>query len=137
MMADPISGSWHYRSFRNIKVPVMKLEDILFGEGEFVLSLDAAHATLGGTADFGGGFTMAFSGNVGFGSPMQIRLRGIGTGATNTDWVYDYLGYLVPRWPNGVEEVPAIVGSVIRAMPHSAGSAKAGYVGSFIAVMKA
>jgi hypothetical protein len=136
MMADPISGLWHYRSFRNIKVPVTKLEDVLFGEADFVLSLDAAHATVGGTGDFGEGLTVAFFGNAGLGSPMQIRLRAIGTGATNADWVYDYVGYLIPRWPNGVDEVPAIVGSVIRAMPHSAGSAKAGYVGSFIAVMK-
>jgi hypothetical protein len=33
---------------------------------------------------------------------------------------------------NGVNQVPALVGSVIRAEPH--GSAPAGYVASFIAV---
>lgn len=135
-MTDPISGPWHYRSFRNIADPVAKLEDILFGEGDFVFSVDAAHATFTGTADFGSGLTMTLQGNVGFGSPMQIRFRGRGNGANNSDWVYDYVGYLVPHWPDGIDEVCAIVGSVIRAMPHSGGASKAGYVASFVAVRK-
>ena len=59
------------------------------------------------------------------------------------EWIYDYQGYLIPHWPNGVDERPAIVGSVIRTIPHS-GSAPpgggpppinpAGVVASFYAV---
>ena len=49
-------------------------------------------------------------------------------------WVYDYVGYLVPIWPNGVDKRAAIVGSVIRTVPHNNGQARAGYVASFIAV---
>jgi hypothetical protein len=49
-------------------------------------------------------------------------------------WVYDYIGYLVPIWPNGVDQRAAIVGSVIRTVPHSNGQARAGYTASFIAV---
>ena len=59
----------------------------------------------------------------------------IGTGRANTPtagWEYDYYGYLAYRWPNGVNQVPALVGSVIRAKPHN--GAPAGFVASFIAV---
>jgi 2-polyprenyl-6-methoxyphenol hydroxylase-like FAD-dependent oxidoreductase len=34
---------------------------------------------------------------------------------------YDYEGYLVTHWPNGVQQRPAIVGSVIRTISHSGG----------------
>jgi hypothetical protein len=64
------------------------------------------------------------------------RFQGSGDIGGET-WVYDYVGYLVPIWPNGVEQRPAIVGSVIRTVPHSSGQAKAGYVASFIAVKQA
>ena len=63
------------------------------------------------------------------------------TGTVGGDkWAYDYTGYLVPHWPNGVGQVPAIVGSVIRTLPHSAGPGKiapAGVVASFYAVRRA
>ena len=49
---------------------------------------------------------------------MGLRLR----------WIF------VPIWPNGVDQRAAIVGSVIRTVPHNNGQARAGYVASFIAV---
>lgn len=42
--------------------------------------------------------------------------------------------YLVPIWPHGINQRPAMMGSVIRTVPHSGGQAKAGGVASFIAV---
>jgi hypothetical protein len=52
-------------------------------------------------------------------------------------WIYDYEGYLVAHWPNGVQQIPALVGSVIRTIPHSSsngGISPAGVVASFYAV---
>jgi len=53
-------------------------------------------------------------------------------------WIYDYECYLVPHWPNGVDQVPALVGSVVRTIPHSGGQpgtvSPAGVVASFYAV---
>ena len=44
----------------------------------------------------------------------------------------------MPQWPNGVDQRPAIVGSVIRTIPHSSGEpgtvAPARVVASFYAV---
>jgi len=48
------------------------------------------------------------------------------------DYFYDYDGSLTEEWPNSVNQVPAITGSVIRARPH--GSEPAGVVASFVAV---
>jgi hypothetical protein len=92
-----------------------------------------------GSGDFGGGDTVKFQGAVTHGTLTTVRYQGVGTGSGNADWLYDYFGVLMPPWHNGVGEVPAIVGSVVRSAPHSNGSggvAPAGKVGSFVAVKK-
>ena len=68
------------------------------------------------------------------GNPFTIRFQGRGVSPGIEDWVYDYVGYLVPVWPNGVKQRPAIVGSIVRTEPHSNGQQQAGYVASWIAV---
>jgi hypothetical protein len=63
----------------------------------------------------------------------SVAITGAGRPGTDTaGWEYDYYGQLAHPWPNGVNQVPALVGSVIRAKPHD--GAPAGYVASFIAV---
>jgi hypothetical protein len=136
--ANDIVGGWHYRSFLNNPQKVSDLNTLLFGEGDFVLD-ESRTGQLVGTGDFGGGDTVKFQGSVTHGSLITVRFQGVGTGPGNGDWLYDYLGVFVPAWPNGLGQVPAIVGSVVRSAPHSSGSggiAQAGKVGSFIAVKK-
>ena len=84
----------------------------------------------------GPGWSLKLKGARSYGDPMHARFQGTGT-VGGEKWAYDYSGYLVPHWPNGVGQVPAIVGSVIRTIPHSAGPGKvapAGVVASFYAV---
>jgi hypothetical protein len=85
----------------------------------------------------GPGWSLALKGSRAYGSPMQVRFQGTGL-VSGEEWIYDYWGSLVPAWPNGVDQRPAIVGSVIRTIPHSGGSpgtvAPAGVVASFYAV---
>ena len=54
------------------------------------------------------------------------------------EWIYDYIGWLVPVWPNSNAQLEraAMVGSVVRTVPHSSngGTAPAGVVASFYAV---
>jgi hypothetical protein len=78
-MTNPFAGKWHYRSFHNISEPVSKLDDLLFGEGEFIFD-DVPIAQFTGSADFGNGYTVKFFGNSSFGNPMAIRFQGVGTG---------------------------------------------------------
>jgi hypothetical protein len=42
------------------------------------------------------------------------------------------MGFVVPEWPNGVDQRPAMVGSTVRTVPHD--GAPAGSVASWIAV---
>lgn len=80
--------------------------------------------------------TLTMFGSTGFGAPFSIRIQGVGKdpGSQSEGWVYDYLGWYIPAWPNGVDQRPAIVGTVIRTVAHSNGQAKAGKVASFVAV---
>ena len=69
---------------------------------------------------------------------MQVRFQGKGL-VSGEEWVYDYIGWLVPVWPNSDASLqrPAIVGSVVRTVPHASsggGTAPAGVVASFYAV---
>ena len=62
--------------------------------------------------------------------------RGVVGGA---EWVYDYKGYYVPEWVNGVDQRPALIGSIVRTIPHPTGAngkstAPAGVVAQWIAV---
>ena len=68
----------------------------------------------------GDDWSLALTGARSNGHPMALRMQGKGI-IGGEHWVYDYEGYLVPAWPNGVGQVPAIVGSVIRTTPHSGG----------------
>jgi hypothetical protein len=135
---NDIVGTWHYRSFLNNPQKVNDLNTLLFGEGDFVLD-ESPIGQLVGSGDFGGGDTVKFQGAVTHSALITVRFQGVGAGPGNSDWLYDYLGVLLPAWHNGVGEVPAIVGSVVRSAPHSNGSggvAQAGKVGSFVAVKK-
>ncbi len=135
---NDVAGSWHYRSFINESKPVSDLNTILFGEGDLVLD-ESKPGVLSGTGDFGGGDTMRYEGTVTHGGWITVRFQGVGTGAKNKDWLYDYVGVVVPQWPNGLSQVQTIVGSVVRSAPHSNGSggtAPAGRVASFIAVKR-
>lgn len=142
MSDSMLGGNWTYRSFINNPVPVGDDPDkalaLIFGEGQ--LSFTAgADRIFKAVLDFGGGAAMDLygtiidSGNV---SPQLLQITGTGRESTSTaKWVYQYLGYVVPDWAEGVNQVPAIVGTVIRTIPH--GSGNAGVVASFVAVKQA
>lgn len=136
--SNEVVGTWHYRSFVNNPQKVSDVNTILFGEGDFELD-ESPLGQLSGIGDFGGGNTVKFQGIVSHGSLTTIRFRGIGTGSANSDWSYDYLGVITPPWPNGVGQIPSIVGTVVRSAPHANGSggiSPAGTVASFIAVKR-
>lgn len=68
--------------------------------------------------------------------PYSLRFQGKGK-VGSEEWVYDYTGYVIKPWPDGVNQTPAIVGSIVRTVPHSSGSggvSPAGLVCSWIAV---
>ena len=134
---NPFVGSWTYRSLLNDPDVNKPFNDLEFGRGTIVIE-DAPEELLRGTIG-GPGWSLALHGSRAYGSPMQVRFQGKGL-VGGVEWVYDYIGWLVPVWPNSDDRLqrPAIVGSVVRTVPHS-GSKKgsinpAGVVASFYAV---
>ena len=141
---NTLSGKWTYRSFHNNPDPVAddpnraaeKALALIFAEAVFTFEIPSS-TMLKGAIDWpGGGLDLA--GTVrsdGPGSPLAVEIIGTGRPGTGTaGWEYDYRGQLAYQWPNGVNQVPALVGTVIRAKPHN--GAPAGYVASFIAVKR-
>jgi hypothetical protein len=131
---SPFAGSWSYRSFRNDPDLSKDFNDLRFGAGTLELA-ESEFGRLSGSLG-GEGWSLNLVGGYTYGNPFSLRFQGSGE-IGGEMWVYDYVGYLVPIWPNGVEQRPALVGSVIRTIPHSNGQAQAGYVASFIAVKQA
>ena len=135
MTENPFVGSWIYRSFLNDPTIEKPFNDLEFGRGTIVIE-EAPMASLKGTIG-GPGWSLTLNGARAYGDPMSIRFQGVGL-VGGEQWIYDYQGYLIPHWPNGVNQVAAIVGSVIRTIPHSGGGPgtvnPAGVVCSFYAV---
>lgn len=123
-------GTWSYRSFRNDPDLNVAPNDLLFGAGTLVLT-EPQPGKVAGTLG-GPGWSLDLEGVVTQGNPTTVQFTGKGV-IGGEDWQYSYLAYVVPDWPNGVDQVDALVGSIIRDIPHSGGSAEAGYVASFYA----
>jgi len=135
MSDNPFVGSWSYRSFINDPDLSKAFNDLEFGRGTIVIA-EAPFAALAGTIG-GPGWSLTLKGSRAYGAPMQARFEGVGD-VGGAKWVYDYIAYLIPDWPDGVNQRAALVGSVIRTIPHPGGApgtiAPAGVVGSFFAV---
>jgi hypothetical protein len=129
-----LTGSWTYRSFVNNPTAGVAFNSLRFAEAELVID-PFEPGSFTGRLVLGPGAEMALTGASSFGNPFTVRFQGRGASPGIEDFVYDYIGYLVPVWPNGVDQVPAIVGSVVRTEPHS-GGAEPGQVASWIAVKR-
>jgi hypothetical protein len=139
MSDNPFVGAWTYRSLLNDPDVNTDFDKLEFGRGTLVITTLSSD-TLGGTIG-GPGWSLSLHGSISYGSPAQVRFQGRGL-VDGEEWVYDYTGWLVPVWPNSNDQLQraAIVGSVVRTIPHSAGApgtvAPAGVVASFYAVQE-
>jgi hypothetical protein len=128
-MPQKFEGAWSYRSFRNNPDLAVEFNQLRFGAGTLALAA-GANGSVTGTIG-GPGWSLAITGTATAGDPERIELEGRGV-IEKEEWVYAYRGYVVPAWPNGIDQRDAIVGSVIRVVPH--GGNPAGFVASFYAV---
>ena len=135
--ASGLAGKWTYRSFHNSPALLdgdpQKALRLIFAEAVFTFEIDGS--SLKGALDWqGGGLDLQGTIQPASGTaPLSVAIAGSGRAKTDTDgWEYDYRANLAYDWPNGVGQVQALVGTVIRAKPHDGGPA--GYVASFIAV---
>ena len=129
-MADiSLAGTWAYRSYQNIQ------EQKVFGGGIFTFTTPSPDK-IQGTLDMGNNLVLDLDGTVTAASgnaPLTVHIIGNGRPGTDTKgWEYDYHGFLGFKWPNGIDQVPSLVGTILRAKPHDGGAA--GVTASFIAV---
>jgi hypothetical protein len=123
MSDNPFVGSWTYRSLLNDADVNTDFDALEFGRGTIVIN-EAPMQLLTGTIG-GPGWSLTLKGAREYGNPMHVRFQGKGI-VGGEEWIYDYDGYLVPAWPNGVQQVPAMVGSIVRTVPHSGSAPKGG-----------
>jgi hypothetical protein len=132
---NPFVGKWTYRSLLNDPNVDTDFDNLEFGRGTIEIESGPMELFTGSIG--GPGWSLALHGSRAYGSPMQVRFQGKGI-VSGAEWIYDYIGWLVPVWPNSdsTKQRAAIVGSVTRTIPHpsNGGTAPAGVVASFYAV---
>jgi hypothetical protein len=134
-MTNPFKGKWTYRSLLNDPDVDTDFDKLEFGRGTLEIA-ESSSTVLKGTIG-GPGWSLNLHGSFGYGSPMQVRFQGKGL-VSGELWVYDYIGWLAPAWPNSDSTLQrdAIVGSVVRTVQHKSsggGESPAGAVASFYA----
>jgi hypothetical protein len=125
-----LTGNWTYRSFLNDPDPGASFDSLEFGLGTLRID-DSPLNEFAGVLE-GDGWSLQLQGSTTWGNPFEVRFQGSGV-VEGEEWKYDYLGYVVKPWPNGVDQRMAIVGSIVRTLPDGDG-APAGEVCSWIAV---
>lgn len=137
-------GSWDYRSFLNDPDAVVTAtvdgeeQQVLQLFGYGVISIVAAPMEILTGTIGGEGWELELHGSRSYGNPMTVQFQGKGR-VSGAEWIYDYVGYLAPEWPNGVDQTPAMVGSIVRAIPHPSGDggvSPAGVVASWYAIKR-
>lgn len=134
-----LAGKWTYRSFYNetalIGEDASAALALIFGEGVFDLA-DNGPGCVRGALGMGTDYALTITGNVEPAGvrPAQFYLVGKGVDGTPTaGWQYDYRGVVSYSWPEATDQIPCLVGTVIRVKAHGPIS-PAGVTASFIAV---
>lgn len=128
------SATWVYRSFHNdvglVGGDPEKALALIFGEGVFTLAL--AESSITGQFVMSSDYILDVRGQL-TEADAFTKLELVGKGLPNTPtegWEYDYQAFLCPVWATSVNQVPAFVGTVLRAVPHN--GAPAGVTASFV-----
>ncbi len=132
----PGAGLWTYRSLLNNPDLSADFNTLEFGRANMKIDIAESGAITGKIYDTG--WELELKGSVQYGTPGTLWFQGTGI-VSGSLWIYDYLCYIVPQIPDGVNQVPALVGSVTRAIPHpdgQGGTSPAGVVASFYAVLQ-
>ncbi|HKC63046.1 MAG TPA: hypothetical protein VKB86_05385 [Pyrinomonadaceae bacterium] len=127
-------GTWTYRSFLNDPDLSTQFNNLEFGRGNIQIEPAPMNEFKGRIYDVG--WQLDLKGSTTYGNPFTVRFQGTGV-VGGEEWIYDYEGYVIRPWPNGINQRMAIVGTIVRTIPHSSGTggtAPAGVVCSWIAV---
>jgi hypothetical protein len=105
---DILVGTWTYRSLLSTPDVNADFDSLEFGRGNIEIR-EAPLQTFDGRI-YGPGWQLELKGSIAYGNPFALRFQGRGV-VGGAEWVYDYKGYYVPEWVNGVDQRPALIGS--------------------------
>lgn len=128
------SSLFTYRSLLNNPDLSASFDSLEFGRANLAIDVNSAGLVTGKIYDTG--WELDLFGSYQASSPATLWFQGKGV-VSGSLWIYDYLCYVVPVIPNGINQRLALVGSITRAIPHpdgSGGTSPAGVVNSFYAV---
>lgn len=129
-----LTGKWTYRSYLNRTALVgddaAAALALIFGEGVF--DLHDRDGAVTGALGMGTGYALAVTGSVEPGATFAMIGLGL-EGTATAGWRYDYRGIVCPSWPQAVDQIPCLAGTVVRVKAHGP-DAPAGVTASFIAV---
>ncbi len=126
-----LTGIWTYRSWYNDTDLAASTDSLVFGNGYIRIDESPLNEFTGliyGPKDSNNpnpidqpfGWQLNLKGSTNYGNPVTMRFQGKGVIGGN-EWIYNYVGYLVLPWQNGIDQTPAIVGSIVRVIPHPSG----------------
>jgi hypothetical protein len=133
-LTNILEGNWTYRSFLNNPDGNASFDSLEFGQGTIRIDPSPLNEFTG--LIYGDGWALNLKGSATWGNPFEVRFQGTGV-VGGEEWKYDYIGYAVKPWPNGIDQRMAIAGSIVRTVPHASGTggiAPAGVVCSWVAV---
>src|SRR5258708_9185021 len=107
-------GVWTYRSFLNDPDLTTPYDQYLFGSGYITIAEAPMGVFKGVIGDTG--WSLDLNGSINYGNPYAVRFQGVGI-VGGDKWAYSYSGYVIPPWPNSVNQVPSMVGSIVPAFP--------------------
>jgi len=132
MDSNFLTGIWAYRSWYHDTNLASSADSLIFGNGYIEIGKSPLNVLTGliygpnnstnpNPIDQPFSWQLELKGSTNLGNPATIRFQGKGV-IDGNEWIYDYVGYAVPPWQNGIDEKPSIVGSIVRAVPHPSGS---------------
>lgn len=130
------SGLFTYRSLINNTDLSVSFNSLEFGRANLQIDISPSGTVTGKIYDTG--WELELFGSYQAGSPAILWFQGKGV-VSGSLWVYDYLCYVVPVIPNGINQTPALAGSITRVIAHpdgNGGTSPAGVVNSFYAVLQ-
>lgn len=112
-----LAGRWVYRSIKNIADPAEDLSKMKLLVGIIEIApFTGNHFTGTLTAtNFGKDIRHILQGEI---KGDRFTMTALPGNDTTEGWLYNYTGWLVPKWKDGVSQVPTFVGSVMRVTEH-------------------
>ena len=115
--ASMLAGKWVYRSIKNIPDPNVDIGDMKLLVAVIDIppfSGNRFSGTMTAT-EHGKDVRHVLEGEV---QGDRFTMRAVQGNQNTEGWVYDYTGWVVPKWKDGQAQTPTFVGSVLRVTAH-------------------